>query len=215
MSSVLLFSGGADYSDPWHPFAETTAIVSTILTDAGHEVAVVDTVDALSRAISTADLLVVNAGGGPAPHPLDERLASVLDGYRGPLLALHVAATLLPEHDEWEVALGGRWVRGVSMHPERGSLHLRAASASPPLGELTERSTVDEAYSWLRVAPDAHVGLVHAHGGEVHPACWTLERDGRRTGYSSLGHDAEAYASPVAGEVIRRLVIWLLSPSCE
>ncbi|GAB3598012.1 ThuA domain-containing protein [Microbacterium tumbae] len=212
MSRILVFSGGADYVDPWHPFAETTAIVSAILSGDGHDVAVVDTLDALSRALDTTDLLVVNAGGGPAPHPLDDRLASILAGYHGPLLALHVAATLLPEHDEWEDALGGRWVRGVSMHPERGPLHLRAASPSPPLGDLAERRTIDEAYSRLRVSPDADVRLVHAHDGDVHPACWTVERDGRRTGYSSLGHDPTAYAAPVAGEVLRRLATWLLSP---
>lgn len=215
MSLLLVFSGGADYVDPWHPFSETTAIISAILSNDGHDVTVVDTIDALSQAIDTADLLVVNAGGGPAPHPLDDRLASILAGYRGPLLALHVAATLLPEHDEWEDTLGGRWVRGVSMHPERGPLRLRTSSASPPLGDLAERWTIDEAYSRLRVSPGTNVGLVHAHDGEVHPACWTLERNGRRTGYSSLGHDAEAYAAPVAGEVFRRLVMWLLSPASE
>lgn len=213
MSRILLLSGGADYIDPWHPFAETTAIISEILGSDGHDVAVVDTIDALSQAIDTADLLIVNAGGGPAVHPLDDRLASILTGYRGPLLALHVAATLLPEHDEWEDTLGGRWVRGVSMHPERGPLHLRAASDSSPLRDLAERWTIDEAYSRLRVSPRTDVGLVHAHDGEVHPACWTLERDGRRTGYSSLGHDPAAYAAPVAGEVLLRLVIWLLAPS--
>ena len=210
MSRILLFSGGADYVDPWHPFTETTAIISEILSNDGHDVTVVDTIDALSQAIDTADLLVVNAGGGPTPHPLDDRLASILTGYRGPLLALHVAATLLPEHDQWEGTLGGRWVRGVSMHPERGPLHLRAASASPPLSDLAERWTIDEAYSRLRVSPAIDIGLVHAHDGEVHPACWTLERDGRRTAYSSLGHDPAAYVAPVAGEVLRRLATWLL-----
>ncbi len=155
--------------------------------------------------------LVVNAGGGPAPHPLDERLAAILDGYRGPLLALHVAATLLPEHDGWERTLGGRWVRGVSMHPEQGPLSLKAESVSPITHGLGPLETVDEAYSWLRVGPGAEVLLVHDYRDESHAACWILERDGRRTAYDSLGHDAGAYAAPLPRELLRRLVRWLLA----
>lgn len=212
MSRILLFSGGADYTDPWHPFAETSAMLTDVLEADGHEVAASDTLEGLSDSVVTTDLLVVNAGGGPARHPLDDRLAGILASYRGPLLGLHVAATLLPEHDAWEENLGGRWVRGVSMHPERGPLRLRAVSAHPLIEGLTSLETVDEAYSGLRVSPDAEVLLVHAHDGETHPVCWILDRHGRRSAYTALGHDPEAYEAPVAGEVLRRLTRWLVAP---
>ncbi|MDT3329905.1 ThuA domain-containing protein [Microbacterium sp. KSW-18] len=206
---ILLFSGGADYADPWHPFAETSAIVADVLRDEG-DVTVVDTLDDLAERIDAADMLVVNAGGGTAPHPLDARLAEILAAYGGPLLALHVAATLLPEHTVWEARLGGRWVRDETYHPERGPLHVRAVSAS--VADLDPLDTVDEAYTALRVSPEADVLLVHDHAdGVAHPLAWTHESNGCRAAYSALGHDAEAYAPPLAPELIRRLSRWLLT----
>lgn len=211
MTRVLIFSGGADYTDPWHPFAETSTIVAAILRADGHDTTIVDTLDGLAKSLGDADLLLVNAGGGPAPHPLDDRFADILAGYRGPLLALHVAATLLPEHELWEEALGGRWVRDVSMHPARGPMHLRAVSPSIPLHDLEPLETVDEAYSWLRVSPEAEVLLVHDYDDAQHPVSWTLQRNGRRSAHLSLGHDREAYDAPVAVGLIQRLTSWLTS----
>lgn len=208
MRRVLVFSGGADYADPWHPFAETSAIVAEALREEG-DVTVVDTLDDLAARIDAADLLVINAGGGTAPHPLDARLAEILAVYRGPLLVLHVAATLLPEHAAWEARLGGRWVRDVTFHPERGPLHVRPVSAS--VADLADLDTVDEAYTALRVSPEADVLLVHDDDGVAHPLAWTNESDGCRAAYSALGHDAEAYGSPLAPELIRRLTRWLLA----
>jgi len=208
MRRVLVFSGGADYADPWHPFVETSAIVAEVLREEG-DATVVDTLEDLAARIDAADLLVINAGGGTAPHPLDSRLAEILAGYRGPLLVLHVAATLLPEHAAWEARLGGRWVRDVTFHPERGPLHVRPVSAS--VADLADLDTVDEAYTALRVSPEADVLLVHDDDGVAHPLAWTNESDGCRAAYSALGHDAEAYASSLAPEVIRRLTRWLLA----
>ncbi len=209
MRRVLVFSGGADYADPWHPFAETSAVVAELLREEG-DVAVVDTLNDLAARTDAADLLVINAGGGTAPHPLDARLAEILAGYRRPLLVLHVAATLLPEHAAWEARLGGRWVRDVTFHPERGPLRVRAVSAS--VADLADLDTVDEAYTALRVSPEADVLLAHDDAdGVAHPLAWTHESGGCRAAYSALGHDAEAYASPLAPELIRRLSRWLLA----
>ena len=209
MSRVLLFSGGGDYADPWHPFASTSAIVADVLRHDDHEVEIVDTLDGLDGTLAAAELLVVNAGGGPEPHPLDERLNGILEGYSGPLLALHVAATLLPGHDLWERTLGGRWVRGVSMHPPRGDLSLRAATPHEVVDDLAPFHTVDEGYAFLRVDDDARVLLEHEHDGRAHPVCWLLERDGRRTAYDALGHDVDAYRSQSARRLIQRLARWL------
>ena len=208
MSRVLVFSGGGDYADPWHPFAETSARVAEILGAAGHDVTVVDTLAALEIGLQDADVLVVNAGGGPEPHALDAELARILASYRGPLVALHVAATLMPEHDAWERMLGGRWVRGQSMHPPRGPLTVRAVSRHPIVDGLAEGSTVDEAYSWLRIAPASEVLLVHDLESGSQPMCWIADVDGRRVAYDGLGHDVEAYKAPVAVALLQRLVAW-------
>ena len=81
-NAVVLVSGGADYADPWHPFTETSAIVAEVLRDDG-EVEIADTLDDLAARIDAAGLLVINAGGGIAPHPRDARPADILVGSGG------------------------------------------------------------------------------------------------------------------------------------
>ena len=210
MSRVVIFSGGGDYADPWHPFAATSARVAELLAGAGHAVHVVDTLDALDKALSDGEVLVVNAGGGPLPHPLDSRLGGILGSYAGPLLALHVAATLLPETDDWERMLGGRWVREVSLHPARGPMTVRAVSRHPIVDGWGDRSTVDEAYSRLRVGDDVEILLVHDFEGAAHPICWVRTICGRRVAYDALGHDLEAYDAAVAVDLVVELVDWLV-----
>jgi len=210
MGRIVLFSGGGDYRDPWHSFAQTSARVAEILRGAGHEVLIVDTVHDLEAALPVADALVVNAGGGGDPHPLDGRLEHVLSACAAPLLALHVSATLLPESDAWEAMLGGRWVRGVSMHPDLGPMTVRAVSPHPVVADWTEWSTVDEAYSWLRVGEGVEVLLVHDFEGIAHPLCWVGAIGGRRVAYDALGHDVEAYESPAAADLVARLAGWIL-----
>ncbi len=209
MSRVLVFSGGGDYADPWHPFAQTSARVAEILSASGHDATVVDTLAALEAGLPDAEVLVVNAGGGTEPHPLDAELARILESYRGPLVALHVAATLMPESDVWERMLGGRWVRGQSMHPPRGPLSVRAVSNHPIVAGLDGSETVDEAYSWLRIEPSSDVLLVHDLEGGSQPMCWIAETDGRRVAYDGLGHDLEAYEAPLAVTLLERLVAWV------
>lgn len=45
MPRSLILSGGGEYSDPWHPFAATSARVAALLAAIGHEVEVSDLVD--------------------------------------------------------------------------------------------------------------------------------------------------------------------------
>lgn len=216
MTRVVLFSGGDDYTDPWHPFLETSAEVSDILRAADFAVHTVLRVDELEVLLESSDLLVVNAGGGPHAHPRDERLRAVIAAHAGGILALHVAATLLPSDDAWEERLGGRWVRGHTMHPARGPLRVlrdatvdvRDADALPAIID-----TVDEAYSWLRVDPDADVLYRQRHAGELHPLVWTHERNGVRAAYCALGHDVEAYASPAVRALIAELARWAAATS--
>lgn len=209
MTRVLVFSGGGDYTDPWHPFDATTAILQGLFRDDGHQVAVANTLEALRAGLTAADVLVVNAGGGPEPHPLDDRLGELLSAYGGPVLAVHVAATLLPHHGFWKEAIGGGWVRGVSMHPARGPLRLRATERFPTPPGAFALDTVDEGYCHLSVSDDVEAWLTHDVDGLTHPVCWTLERDGRRSAYSALGHDAAAYDAVVARLTPVALVRWL------
>lgn len=208
MSRVVLFSGGGDYVDPWHPFLETSAVVADTLRDQGFSVETVLRVDELAERSSGADLLVVNAGGGPQAHPRDADLRAAVEGHTGGLLALHVAATLLPEDDFWEARLGGRWVRGHSMHPARGPMRLVRAEETSAAELPAVIDTADEAYSWLRVAEETRVLYRQNHAGEAHPVVWVREHDGRRSAYSALGHDVEAYDSPAVRFLVAELARW-------
>ena len=203
-----MFSGGEDYVDPWHPFAETSAQVSDILRDGGFDVNVVTRVEELERTLLSSDLLVVNAGGGQREHPLDERLLSVIAAHGGGVVALHVAATLLPAGDFWEERLGGRWVRGQTMHPARGGMKLELDSQVKGGALPVVINTVDEAYSWLRVSPDVDVLYRQVHDEVSHPVVWTHLSNGARSAYCALGHDVEAYVSPAIRQLILYLARW-------
>lgn len=230
MTTALLLSGTGRYADPWHPFAETSAAVASLLQDHGPTVNIADEVDtALASFQDSAawpDLLVVNVGlprdGGTAPGTEEARagMDAWVAGGR-PLLALHSSSTSFTDSDSWEKALGGHWVRGVSMHPEYGAAHI-LLEGSFPVG-VPDFTLDDERYSWLRTSPDVMVHARHEHEGHLHPLIWSLERPlerktGRETGdatarsfYDALGHDAASYQSPEHRELLTRAVDWLLA----
>lgn len=228
MTSALLLSGTGRYADPWHPFAETSAAVAELLE--GHAISVTraDEVDATLETFRDPamwpDLLVVNVGlprdGGSSPGTENAMagLDAFIDGGR-PLLALHSSSTSFTESGAWEAALGGRWVRDVSMHPEYGPAHI-LLDGSFPAG-VPDFTVDDERYSWLRTSPDIVVHARHEHDGHLHPLMWSLERavksdSGAASGtarsfYDALGHDAASYSSPERRELLGRAIDWLLA----
>lgn len=225
MTTALLLSGAGRYSDPWHPFAQTSAAIAALLEGRGLTVRTADDVDSaledLRDPASWPDLLVVNVGcpRDDAASPGTAAASAGLDVWVAggrPLLALHSSSTSFLDSESWERALGGRWVRGVSMHPEYGPAHI-ALDGSFPVG-VPDFTVEDERYSWLRTSPDVVVHARHEHEGHLHPLMWSLERTVERGGvtatarsfYDALGHDAASYASPERRELLRRAVGWLL-----
>lgn len=224
MATALLLSGTGRYSDPWHPFAETSAAVAGMLEEHGLSVDTADDVDTalegLQDSAAWPDLLVVNVGlprdGGTSPgtDAATAGLEAWIAGGR-PLLALHCSSTSFADTDSWEKALGGRWVRDVSMHPEYGPAHI-LLEGSFPVG-IPDFTVDDERYSWLRTSPDVVVHARHEHEGHLHPLMWSLERDTpagtatARSFYDALGHDAASYSSLEHRELLTRAVDWLLA----
>ncbi|TDL46002.1 hypothetical protein E2R54_06095 [Microbacterium oleivorans] len=211
MTRAVVFSGGGDYVDPWHPFAETSTEIARLLREDGVEVDIVDQLGGLDPLLSAADLLILNAGGGGHPHPLDQRARHLIGGFEGGLLVVHVAATMFPADPVWEERLGGRWVRGTTMHPERGPLMLRAVGDNVLTRGIEKVETVDEAYSWLRVSDHADVLYAHEYADASHAVVWLVDHGGPRTAYSALGHDVEAYEAPEVRDLLRRLARWAAS----
>src|SRR5215212_10416491 len=122
MADILIVSGSDAYSDPWHRFPQTSGRLAEILQDLGHSTRITEDVEAGLAEAGRCDVLVVNIGNPTEPRP-PTRLAAAsrglvehLEGGRG-LLGIHVSATSLTEMAEWPALLGGRWIRGRSMHP--------------------------------------------------------------------------------------------------
>ena len=226
---ALLLSGGGRYADPWHPFGETSAHLAAVLADRGLDVVTRDDVDATLAGLcdrgAWPDLLVLNVGQprdgspAPAPGPPAEGFTGYLRSGR-PLLGVHSSATSFDGFDPWEERLGGRWVHGVSMHPEHGSARVHVLPGRHPVvAGLADFETLDERYTHLRVGPDVVAVAEHDHEGERHPLVWVREGPGgggtgggatARTAYDALGHDARGYDSPEHLELLGRLVRWLL-----
>jgi len=235
-ANVVVVSGSGRYADPWHPFAETSARVAGILSEAGHEVTVTDDVDARLAALadpegSDLDLLVLNIGAGRTPEERadvessDERTRdglSALDAAtragllahldRGaPLLALHVSSTSLGFVPEWESVLGGIWVRGTSMHPPYSLARIDVATdAHPVVAGTPDFELEDERYSRLRVSPEPQQLAWHEFEGARHPVLWLHRYGGAKVVYDALGHDAASYDSPEHRAIIANAAAWLL-----
>jgi len=224
---ALLLSGVGRYADPWHPFAETSAALAGLLTEAGYDVDLPADVDTALAGLAAADdtalpaLLVVNVG-----LPRDGQLSPGTPGAAAgltrwlsstrPLLASHVSSTSFVDLPEWEAGLGGRWVRGQSMHPDYGPAAIHILPGSGPLvAGIGDFKLQDERYSWLRTSPGITVHATHTHDGAEHPVMWSFERTASghetagRTFYDALGHDAASYGSAEHLELLRRALAWL------
>jgi type 1 glutamine amidotransferase len=235
-ANVVVVSGSGRYADPWHPFAETSARVAGILSDAGHAVTVTDDVDGRLAALanphgSGVDLLVLNIGAGRtdeeradvessderARGDLSELDAATRDGLlahldRGaPLLALHVSSTSLGFVPEWESVLGGIWVRGTSMHPPYSLARIDVATdAHPVVAGIHGFEVEDERYSRLRVSSEPQQLAWHEFEDARHPVLWIHRYGGAEVVYDALGHDAASYDSPEHRAIIANAAAWLL-----
>ncbi|MGX1159235.1 hypothetical protein FBY31_2396 [Arthrobacter sp. SLBN-100] len=228
---AMLLSGVGRYADPWHPFAETSAALAGLLRETGYDVDVPADVDAALETLALGedsalpDLLVVNVGLPrdelPSPGTPDARagLSRWLDSAR-PMLVSHVSSTSFLDLPAWETGVGGRWVRGQSMHPEYGPAAIHIVPDSGPLvAGIPDFKLLDERYSWLRTAPGIKVHATHTHDGVEHPVMWSFERSAERvkpgrgpagrTFYDALGHDAASYESAEHRELLHRALAWL------
>jgi hypothetical protein len=166
MANVLIVSGAAAYADPWHPFAQTSARLADIVAASGHAVSISEKVEPALADLRGVDVAVVNIGC-PRPDRPAEALVPVAVGLTahltrgGGLLGVHVSSTSLTTMPTWPAVLGGRWVRGTSMHPPQDVAHVYLTSAPHPiLIDLTDFDVLDERYSYLELEPDVVLCLV-------------------------------------------------------
>jgi hypothetical protein len=211
VTNALLLSGGtAPYSDPWHPFAETSIALERLATEVGFEVEV--SRDPVSRLVDLdgVDVIIANI---PEPSEPVEGLEDAAAGLRkflsrpGGIVALHVSVTTLLGLPDWSAAIGARWATGT-MHPPRGVWPVRSV-ASHPLAPATPNFELDdELYSFMAWDAPADSVVEHELDGSVHPLVWTREVGPTRVVADALGHAAASYDSAEHAELLRRALRW-------
>lgn len=235
--TALLVSGSGHWADPWHPYPATSERLRQLLEGRGLAVTVSAQVeDALvglySEDTPHPDLLVLNVGNtdGPSPDvapdqlgelpsmPVLEAVAAGISAHLdrgGALLAVHSAATALATQDLWSRLLGGRWVRGHTMHPPLAGCTVDVPDTGHPVTRgLSDFEVTDERYSWLHTEDDVTVLAEHHHAGERHPLVWARDNTSGSTParvlYDALGHDERSYDSPDHVRLLEQGVDWLL-----
>jgi hypothetical protein len=217
-TEVLLVSGGGRFTDPWHPFAETSAALAAALGARGCAVELSDDADTgLTRLATDAlpDLLVLNLGWhGPDQfaEPATEALVDALR--RGlPTMLAHSTLTAFPEWPLWREIAGGGWTPDVSYHPDYGPATLEPRSEHPLGAGLSALSVVDERYTDLWLDDGSAVFLEHEEAGARHPLAWTRTWGASPVLADALGHDAQSYRSPDRQLLLERELDWLLGSS--
>jgi uncharacterized protein len=216
MSDVVVISGAGPYADPWHSFPDTSARLASIIEDLGHTVSLTDEVETTLAEPGPCRLLVLNIGNPSRPRP-PEPIRAARTGIEkhlangGAILGIHSTATSLTTVPQWSSILGGRWVRGHSMHPPQGQTTITVATTEHPITSgLTDFVIFDERYSYLETKPDITVLCEHAYDGARHQLVWAREIGRSRIVYDGLGHDTTSYDSDGHVQLIRRAVQWLL-----
>lgn len=69
MAEVLIISGAACYSDPWHFFADTSQRLTKIISELGHDVTVSEAVEQALAEPGEPDLIVINIGNPREARP--------------------------------------------------------------------------------------------------------------------------------------------------
>jgi type 1 glutamine amidotransferase len=208
-------SGAGPYVDPWHDFAATSARLTAILEDLGLRVDVTGDVEEALADPGDVGLLVIDIGNPAEPRP-PERMDAAAAGLArhlaggGGLLGVHCSSTSLTGMREWPVILGGRWVRGRTMHPPQDECIVSVTSAAHPItAGLTDFTVLDERNSYLETRPDVTVLYEHRFEGETHPLVWAREAGPGRVVYDALGHHAGSYDAPGHRRLLERAVRWL------
>lgn len=223
MRAVVL-SGSGRYADRWHRFAETSAALAGIVAGAGYRVEVGDDLLGGLAALGDADLLVVNAGNPESPlpeatgepaEPTEAELEAAAAGLDAALergigiLAVHAAASTLPEIPDFGHALGGRWIEGYSSHPPIGDARVHIVGTHAIAEGLEDFTVVDERYSGLRLDGVIEPVAEHEEDGMRHPLVWARELGRSRIVYDALGHDVRSYDSAEHRELLTRALQWL------
>jgi uncharacterized protein len=213
-TDVLLVSGGGRFTDPWHPFPETSAALAAVLQSRGCVVTLNDDADdalASLRNTPLPSLLVLNIGwygperfADPAAEGLVQALQSGL-----PTLIVHSTLTAFPDWPLWHEIVGGGWTYGATYHPDYGPSIVLPRPHHPMTEGFDPFQIRDERYTQMWVDEASAVFLEHEEGGERHPLGWTRVWGTSSIVADALGHDGDAYRAPGRTDLLQRELDWL------
>jgi len=213
VARILILSGGGEFADPWHPFAETSEALGELLGSIGHEVEIDDAVEQRAQDLSDVDVLVTNAADGPvgpARSAAYDGIAAYL-ARGGSVFALHVGAATLLGMPEWETVTGMAWIDG-SWHPPLGPSQMRVDPLAHPIAAGTaDFELIDERYSDLRLGGDSAAFVTHELDGASHPVMWARQHGTSRVVVDTMGHDIRSFESAEHRRLIERSFAWLLN----
>ena len=213
-STAFLVSGGGRFGDPWHAFAETSAVLAGVLRDRGFAVNVSDEADAgLATLLSgpLPSLLVLNIGWhGPDrfSESATEGLVAAL-GSGLPTLLVHSTLTAFPDWPLWHEIAGGGWVHGTTYHPDYGPGEALANPDHALTAGLDRFAITDERYTRMWVDNASAVFLEHEEDGQRHALAWTRAWGASPIVADALGHDAGAYRAAGRATLLQRELDWL------
>lgn len=213
-STALLVSGGGRFSDPWHAFAETSAVLTGMLRNRGFTVRVSDDADAGLATLPSEPLpalLVLNIGGYGADRFSElatEALVAAL-GSGLPTLLVHSTLTAFPRWPLWHQIAGGGWTYGTTYHPDYARGEALANPDHLLTAGLDRLAITDERYTRMWVDNASAVFLQHEEGGQHHPLAWTRVWGASPIVADALGHDAGSYRAAGRATLLQQELDWL------
>jgi type 1 glutamine amidotransferase len=211
VTNVLLLSGGtAPYTDPWHPFAETSVELEKLVRELGFDVEVSFDPAARLADLSGVDVIVANVPAPSEPVGALEDAAAGLGAFLarpGGVVALHVSVTTLLGLPDWSSLIGARWTE-KTMHPPKGVWPVSSVRSHPLAPAVDAFELDDELYSFMTWDSPVDTVIEHELDGSVHPLVWTREVGPTRVVADALGHAVPSYSSPEHTELLRRALRW-------
>lgn len=209
---ALIVSGSGRYSDPWHQFATTSALLAELLASAGFAVTIEDDLDTAMTRLDGVSLLVVNAGDPwrdvtPEPAPTESVIGfrrAVKDGIA--ILAMHTTPATMRGYPDWAPTVGAVWLPGISTHPPIGSVDITIHD--PRFGGSDSLRVFDERYCHLQPIDRSEIVATHQVDGTTHPTAWVRTVGRARVAVDLLGHDERSYASEGHRALIVALAHW-------
>lgn len=214
LTNALVVSGGGRFSDPWHPFAETSAALTAALRDRGCAVEVTEDADAGLATLHDGrrpSLLVLNIGWYGPDRFSEAATAGLVGALQAglPALLVHSTLTAFPDWPLWHEIAGGGWTYGTTYHPEYGSGSALANPHHLLTAGLDSLTIADERYTQMWVDDASAVFLEHEEDGRRHPLAWTRVWGGSPIVADALGHDQDSYRAAGRATLLQHELDWL------